>query len=132
MSTTPTTKKTKSKSAKKILVRGRVFIEATFNNTKIALTEEKGNVVAWSTSALLGFTSAKKATPYAAAKVAEAIIEKASAMGVKEIDIVIKGVGNGRESALRTFVNKGFVVLSIKDKTPIPHNGPKQKKPRRI
>lgn len=121
-----------SKIPKRKLLRGIVFIEATFNNVRILFTEQNGNVVMWSTSSSLGFNSAKKATPYAAAKVAEVIAEKAQAIGVKDIDIIIKGAGMGRESALRTFISRGFEVHSIKDKTLIPHNGPRRKKPRRV
>ena len=117
---------------KKKVKRGIVFIEATFNNTKILFTEENGNVVMWLTSSKLGFSSAKKATPYAAAKVAEALAEKANAIGVKDIDIIVKGVGSGRESAIRSFLNRGFVVHSIRDRTPVPHNGPRRKKARRV
>lgn len=121
-----------SKIPKKKISRGIVFIEAKFNNTKVLFTEPNGNVVMWVTSNLLGFSSAKKATPYAAAKVAETIAEKAAAIGVKDVDIIIKGVGSGRESALRSFLNRGFAVHSIRDRTPIPHNGPRRKRPRRI
>ncbi len=120
-----------SKLPKKKVLSGIVFIEASFNNTKVIFTEKNGNVVMWTTSTALGFNSAKKSTPYAAAKVADAIAEKAQAIGVKEVSIVIKGVGGGRESALRSFINRGFDILSIKDKTPVPHNGPRRRKPRR-
>ena len=124
--------KTLSKIPKKKLTKGIVFIEASFNNTKILFTEENGNVVMWETSSSLGFNSAKKATPYAAGKVASVISEKAKAIGVQDIDIIVKGVGGGRETALRSFLNRGFVVNSIKDRTPIPHNGPRKKKARRV
>lgn len=121
-----------SKIPKKKIARGIVFIEATFNNTKVLFTEPNGSVVMWVTSSTLGFSSAKKSTPYAAAKVAEAVAEKATAIGVKDVDIVVKGVGSGRESALRSFLNRGFVVHTIRDRTPVPHNGPRRKKPRRV
>ena len=121
-----------SKIPKKKIVKGIVFIDASFNNTKVLFTEMNGNVVMWTTSSAIGFGSTKKATPYAASKVADAISEKAQAIGVKEVDIIIKGCGSGRESALRSFLNRGFTVNSIKDRTPIPHNGPKRKKPRRV
>lgn len=124
--------RTISKIPKKKMNEGIIFIEATFNNTKISFTETNGNIVMWVTSSALGFSSVKKATPYAAAKVADTIAEKIQAMGVKEISIVVKGVGGGRESAIRSFLNRGFEVLSIKDRTPIPHNGPRRKKPRRV
>ena len=121
-----------SKIPKKKISSGVVFIEATFNNTKVLFTEKNGNVVTWVTSSMLGFSSAKKATPYAAAKVAEAVAEKAATIGVKDIDIVVKGIGGGRESAVRSFLNRRFVVHSIRDRTPVPHNGPSRKKPRRV
>ena len=121
-----------SKIPKKKISKGIVFIEASFNNTKVLFTEPNGNVVMWVTSSTLGFNSAKKATPYAAAKVAEAIAEKMMVIGVKDVDIIIKGVGSGRESALRLFINRGFTVHSIRDRTPVPHNGPRRKKPRRV
>ena len=121
-----------SKVPKKKFNKGVVLVEATFNNTKVLFTETNGNVVMWLTSAALGFSSAKKSTPYAATKVANTIAEKATIMGVKEIDIIVKGVGSGRESAIRSFLNKGFVIHSIRDRTPVPHNGPRRKKPRRV
>ena len=117
---------------RKKLGSGIVFIESTFNNTKVLFTEKNGNVVTWVTSSMLGFSSAKKATPYAAAKVAEVVAEKVATVGVKEIDIIVKGVGGGRESAVRSFLNRRFVIHSIRDRTPIPHNGPSRKKPRRV
>ncbi len=121
-----------AKIPKKKIGKGIVFIEASFNNTKVLFTEKNGNVVMWVTSSTLGFSSAKKATPYAAAKVADAIAEKATVIGVRDIDIIVKGVGGGRESALRSFLNRGFAVHSIRDRTPVPHNGPRRKKPRRV
>lgn len=121
-----------AKVPKKKLSSGIIFIEATFNNTKILFTEKNGNVVTWVTSSMLGFNSAKKATPYAAAKVAEVVAEKADAIGVKDVEIIVKGVGGGRESAVRSFLNRRFDVRSIRDRTPVPHNGPSRKKPRRV
>ena len=123
--------RTLTKIPKKKIGQGIILIEATFNNTRVLFTERNGNVVMWATSSMLGFNSAKKATPYAAAKVADTIAEKATAIGVKDVDIVVKGVGGGRESALRSFLNRSFVVHTIRDRTPVPHNGPRRKKPRR-
>lgn len=119
-------------SSKKRLDSAVLNIQSTYNNTKAVLTDGKGNVVAWSSTGSLGFKGAKKGTPYAAAKVGEVLAEKASSMGVKEIAVVIKGVGSGRESVARSFITKGFGLTSIKDVTGVPHNGPKPKKPRRI
>ncbi len=121
-----------SRVPKKKLAKGILNIEATYNNTKVMLADEKGNAVTWSSSGSLGFAGAKKGTPFAAAKVGELVGEKAAMMGVKEVDAVIVGVGSGRDSALRAFASKGIEVNSIVDKTPVPFNGPKQRRPRRV
>lgn len=118
-------------SKKKVDV-GALYIESTYNNTKLVLTDPKGNVLATSSSGSIGFKGAKKGTPFAAAKVGEIIGSKASAMGMKEAQVVVKGVGSGRESGIRGFISKGINIVSIKDITPVPHNGPKPKKPRRV
>ncbi len=120
------------KSAKKRVESGILFVESTYNNTKLSLADEKGNVVAWSSSGSLGFKGAKKGTPFAAAKVGETLAEKAKNLGLKEVDVVIKGVGSGRESSVRGFVGKGIILKSVKDSTPVPHNGPRPPKPRRV
>jgi small subunit ribosomal protein S11 len=121
-----------SKIAKRKIDRAVLYIESTFNNTKLTLTDVTGATVMWSSAGSLGFTGNRKATPFAAAKVGEVIGEKASVVGVKEADVYIKGVGAGRESALRAFSGKGIQVLSIHDVTPVPHNGPRPPKPRRV
>lgn len=118
--------------AKKKILAGTLHVHATYNNTKVLLADKNGNTVAWSTSGALGFSGAKKATPFAAAKVGELIGDKAAIIGVKEVDVVIRGVGAGRESALRGFSSKGIEITKIADDTPVPHNGPRQPKPRRI
>jgi small subunit ribosomal protein S11 len=92
----------------------------------------KGNVLATASSGSVGFKGAKKGTPFAAAKIGEVLGGKAAAMGMKEVEVIIKGVGSGRESAVRGFISKGININSIKDVTPVPHNGPKPKKPRRV
>lgn len=108
-------------------------IESTYNNTKLLLTDVKGNTLAWSSSGSLGFKGAKKGTPFAAAKVGETLGTKALAMGVKEVTFIVKGVGSGRESSIRGFISKGnFDIKAIKDRTPVPHNGPRPPKPRRV
>lgn len=117
---------------KRKLVSGIVNIQATYNNTTVTLTDLSGNAVMWSTSGSLGFKGAKKGTPFAASKVVELLSDKAQALGLKEVDVVVKGVGAGRESALRALAARGFVINSIKDTTPVPFNGPKPKKPRRV
>ncbi len=119
-------------SSKKKLVEGVVAISATYNNTMLVLTDRAGNAVLWSSSGALGFKGAKKGTPFAAGKVAEVLAEKAQTLGLKEVDVVVKGVGAGRESAIRALAGKGLVINSIKDATPVPFNGPKPRKPRRV
>jgi len=118
--------------AKKNIVAGTLHIHATYNNTKVLLADKEGNAVAWSSSGALGFSGAKKGTPFAAAKVGELLGDKANIIGLKEVDVVIRGVGAGRESALRGFAGKGIEISRIADETPIPHNGPRPPKPRRV
>ncbi len=118
--------------AKKNIVAGTLHIHATYNNTKVLLADKTGNTIAWSSSGALGFAGAKKGTPFAAAKVGELVGDKANIIGVKEVEVVIRGVGAGRESALRGFASKGIEVSKISDETPVPHNGPRPPKPRRI
>jgi len=120
------------KVSRKRLDKGILHVQSTYNNTKVMLTDKKGELVAWSSSGSLGFRGAKKGTPYAAAQVGEIVGDKAKIMGLTEVDVVVKGIGAGRESAIRAFVGKGFKINSIKDVTPIPHNGPKAKKPRKV
>ncbi len=108
-------------------------IQSTYNNTIVTLADTKGNVLAWATSGNIGFKGAKKGTPFAAAKIGEVLGAKAQAMGLKQLSVVVKGVGSGRESSIRGFLSKGtFEVTSIKDMTPVPHNGPRPPKPRRV
>jgi len=119
-------------SNKKKVSSGILYVESTFNNTKVSLSDTAGNTLMWSSSGSLGFKGAKKGTPFAAAKIGETLGQKAFDLGLKEISVIVKGVGSGRESAIRGFVTKGFTINSIKDATPVPHNGPKPKKPRRV
>jgi small subunit ribosomal protein S11 len=118
--------------SKKKVDTGLLYVESTYNNTKLILTDARGNVLATSSSGALGFKGAKKGTPFAAAKVGEIIGAKAAVMGMKDAGVLIKGVGSGRESGVRGFLSKGVNITSIKDITPVPHNGPKAKKPRRV
>lgn len=118
-------------SKKKVDV-GILYVQSTYNNTQIVLTDAKGNVLSTSSSGAIGFKGAKKGTPFAAAKVGEIVGAKAATMGMKEVSVVVKGVGSGRESGIRGFISKGMNISSIKDVTPVPHNGPKPKKPRRV
>ena len=119
-------------SSKKRADTGILYVQSTYNNTKLTLTDAKGNTLAFSSSGALGFKGAKKGTPFAAAKVGETLALKAAAMGMKKASVVVKGVGSGRESSIRGFISKGIVLSSLKDATPVPHNGPKPKKPRRV
>ncbi len=121
-----------ARSGKRKMDKGTLYIEATYNNTKVSLTDERGGVVTWSSSGSLGFAGAKKGTPFAAAKVGELIGERAAGMGVKEVSVVVSGVGAGRESSIRAFATKGIHINSIKDTTPVPHNGPRPPKARRV
>jgi small subunit ribosomal protein S11 len=121
-----------SKVNKHHLEKGILHVEATFNNTKAVLTDEKGNVVISSSAGALGFAGARKSTPYAAAKVGEFLGEKSLMIGLKEASVIIRGVGAGRESVLRAFSGKGVQIRSIQDVTPVPHNGPRAPKPRRV
>jgi small subunit ribosomal protein S11 len=121
-----------SKVAARKIGKGLLSIQATYNNTLMSLSDEKGNVLVWSSSGALGFAGAKKGTPFAAAKVGELMGDKALLIGVKDVDVLIRGVGAGRESALRSFAGKGIGVTKITDDTPVPHNGPRPPKPRRV
>ncbi|OGI90182.1 30S ribosomal protein S11 [Candidatus Nomurabacteria bacterium RIFCSPLOWO2_01_FULL_40_15] len=125
-------KVTPVKVSKKKVTSGIVYVDATFNNTKVIFTDKLGNALFWSSSGSLGFRGAKKGTPFAASKVGDVIGGKMSALGVKDAGVVVRGVGSGREPAIRAFMAHGIEVTSIKDATPVPHNGPKAKKPRRV
>ncbi len=121
-----------SKGSGKKLGRGNVYIGASYNNTIITVTDQQGNTVAWASAGSLGFSGPKKATPFAASKVVSAIAEKLKKTGLSDVDIYVNGVGSGRDSSIRSFGNQGFNITSIKDVTPIPHNGPRPKKVRRV
>lgn len=122
----------KKKKAKKIVTRGRVYIKATYNNTIINFTDAQGNtLVLWSASKA-GFKGPKKATPYAAGIITKQALEKVIEYGLRDVDIFVKGVGSGRDGALRAIASAGLNILSIKDLTPIPHNGCRPKKVRRV
>ncbi len=121
-----------AKAPKRKVDTGILYVQSTYNNTMCLLTDVKGNALAASSAGALGFKGAKKGTPFAAAKVGEVLADKAKLMGMKEVACIIKGVGSGRESAVRSFITKGLGISSIKDVTPVPFNGPKAKKPRRV
>lgn len=119
-------------STKRRVENARLCVESTYNNTKVVLTDMNGNTIASSSSGALGFAGAKKGTPFAAAKVGETLALKAQAIGVKEISVIVRGVGSGREAAIRGFISRGANIKSISDVTPVPHNGPKPPRPRRV
>ncbi len=122
----------KVKVPKKKIIAGTLHVEATFNNTKVVLSDKEGNTLFWTSAGALGFKGAKKGTPFAASKAGSVIGEKAKALGIKEVDAKVKGVGSGREPTIRAFMAYDIELTSIRDITPVPHNGPKAKKPRRV
>jgi small subunit ribosomal protein S11 len=124
-------KDVKVKSSAKV-AEGRVYVSSSYNNTIVTLTDSKGNVLATKSAGAVGFKGAKKATSFAASRVAEAIVNICKKMGMEKMDVYIRGIGSGRESAVRTLVTQGMNVTSIKDVTPIPHNGVRPKKIRRV
>jgi len=111
---------------------GNVYINSTYNNTTITLTNIKGDVLAWKTAGSVGFKGTKKGTSFAASRVARAIVEVAQKLRIRDINVFIKGIGGGRESAVRSLTGQGLEIISIKDVTPIPHNGCRPKKVRRV
>ncbi|MAZ29981.1 30S ribosomal protein S11 [bacterium] len=121
-----------SRVPKKKVSAGILNVLATFNNTIVTLADQKGNSIIAASCGALGFKGSRKSTPFAAAKVGEIIGEKAQQMGMKEAEVVVRGVGAGRESALRAFAGKGVAITKITDMTPVPHNGPRPKKARRV
>ncbi len=122
----------KKKKEKKSVYEGNVYIQATFNNTIITITDLNGNAISWASSGGLGFRGAKKSTPFAAQTVTETAVNKALNVGLREVHVYVKGPGVGRESAIRQLGALGLKVRSINDVTPIPHNGCRPRKARRI
>lgn len=121
------------KLARKRVETGVLHVQATYNNTKLLLSEKDGGAVVWSSSGSLGFKGAKKGTPFAAAQVGDVVGEKAKTLGMKSVRVIVRGVGSGRESAIRSFLaQSGTTIESIEDRTPIPFNGPRPPKPRRV
>ena len=123
--------KTKKKE-KRVVLNGKAYVNATFNNTIISITDNDGNVLSWSSAGSKGFKGSRKSTPYAAQVAADDAAIKASEYGLKNIDVEVKGPGSGRETALRALQARGFKILSIKDASPIPHNGCRPPKRRRV
>ncbi|MBD3251207.1 30S ribosomal protein S11 [Candidatus Uhrbacteria bacterium] len=122
----------RSRKAKRQVSSGHAYIQATYNNTIVTLTDAEGNVLAWSSAGHCGFRGPKKATPYAASVIVKRVVEKVEDVGLKEVKVFVKGVGQGRESAVRSLNANGLNVTLIKDVTPIPHNGCRAARPRRV
>jgi len=122
----------KKKKEKKNIPNGIAHIQATFNNTVITITDVIGNTIAWSSSGAVGFKGSRKSTPYAAGQAAEDVAKKAKDHGVKNLEVLVKGPGSGREAAIRSLQAMGFNITLIRDRTPIPHNGCRQPKRRRV
>lgn len=114
------------------LEQAKIFIQSTYNNTIITLTDKQGKVITWSSSGSVGFKGPKKATSFAASRVVEVLLEKVKNLNLREVSIFVRGVGSGREAAVRTLINHGLEINSIKDVTPVPHNGCRPPKPRRV
>lgn len=111
---------------------GKVYISSSYNNTIITLTDQQGNVIAWASAGSIGFKGTKKATPFAASKVAETIAQAIKKLGIQKLTVLIKGIGSGRESAIRSLAARDLDIVSITDVTPIPHNGCRPPKVRRV
>ena len=125
-------KNTQRVRAKKNITSALAYVTATFNNTVITITDMQGNTLAWSTAGLVGFSGSKQSTPYAAQIAAEDVAKKAQVHGVKMLEILMRGPGSGKEAAVRSLHSSGFTITSIRDITPVPHNGCRARKPRRV
>lgn len=124
--------KTRQKKVRKTATSGRAYVKATYNNTIVTFTDQEGDVLSWSSAGAVGFRGPKKSTPFAAQSIVRDAALKAKDRGLKEVRVFVRGVGSGREAAIRAINTNGINVLSIKDITPIPHNGCRPKKPRRV
>lgn len=111
---------------------GKIYISSSFNNTFLTLTDGQGNVLYWTSAGRVGFKGTRKGTPFAASKAVEPLVEAVKKLGIEKVSVLVKGVGAGRDSALRSLANQGLELSSIKDITPIPHNGCRPRKPRRV
>jgi small subunit ribosomal protein S11 len=128
----PAEVKKKKKKIRRQVSKGQAHVQCTYNNTLLTFSDVSGKVLAWASAGSLGFKGAKKATPYAATQIVNAASEKVARYGLREIDVFVRGVGSGREAAIRALVNNDFEINLIKDITPIPHNGCRPRKPRRV
>ena len=126
------TTKTVKKKVKKNVSRGIAHVKATFNNTHVTITTQNGETISWGAAGTVGFKGTRKSTPYAAQRAAEQAATAAMRQGVREVEVRVKGAGSGRESAIRALANAGLKVLSIEDVTPLPHNGCRARKRRRV
>ena len=122
----------KKKKVKKIILNGIAYVQSTFNNTIISIADTNGNIISWSSAGQKGFKGSRKSTPYAAQIAADTAATKALELGMKTLSVEVKGPGSGRETALRALQARGFKILSIKDTTPMPHNGTRPPKKRRV
>jgi len=126
-------KRTKArKRERKSISAGKAYIQSTFNNTIVTLTDPEGNVIAWGSSGTAGFKGSRKGTPYAAQLAARDAARKATGYGLRQVEVYVKGLGSGREAAIRSLQSSGLYITSIRDVTPVPHNGCRQRKKRRI
>lgn len=125
------TAKGKKRTLKQV-PQGRAYVHASYNNTIVTLTDANGNVLIWASAGNCGFKGPKKATPYAASVVVKKVADKAAQYGLKELQVFVTGIGNGRDGAVRALNGSGFNILSIKDTTPVPHNGCRPRRPRRV
>ena len=122
----------KKRKSKIKVAKGRIYVQSTYNNTIITVTDTAGNVIGWGSAGRTGFKGSKKSTPYAAQRTMEDTIARLKDVGLTEVDVFVKGIGTGRESAVRALQASGFNILTIKDQTPIPHGGVRPKKARRV
>lgn len=125
-------KTSKKKSTLKVSANGKVYISATFNNTLVTITNDKGDTVAWSSAGASGFKGTRKSTPFAATTAVESVAKKALDSGIKTVEVFVKGPGAGRDAALRAIKSAGLSISMIADLTPMPHNGPRAEKKRRV
>lgn len=124
--------KKKTQGAPRVISTGRIYVTATFNNTLVSLTDSSGKILAWSSSGAVGFKGARKATPFAAISAVESVAKAAKEIGVLSVEVYIKGPGPGRDASIRALRNAGLNIIMIADVTPVPHNGPRAKKRRRV
>jgi len=122
----------RKKKIKRIVTKGQAHIKSTYNNTMITITDTKGDVLAWASAGSLGFKGPKKATPYAASMVVKALMDDFGKMKLEQLDIFVKGIGSGRNAAIKALTQCGLIITSLRDVTPLPHNGCRSRKIRRV